>query len=136
MIHSSASFTFFKKSKSLHEEVSGLCAWQKSVNRPPILYCARCAHSTYNIGALYINSLHYIERHAESHTAPTRRGTNKSYIIRAYFLLLSVVSPIITYGLIIPYPDRTGWIRKNQKSFSRRPVKRGSPLKTTREENS
>ena len=34
MIRSSASFAFFKKSKSLREEVSGLCDSERSINRP------------------------------------------------------------------------------------------------------
>ena len=36
MIRSSASFAFFKKSKSLREEVSGLCDSERSINRPPL----------------------------------------------------------------------------------------------------
>ena len=38
MIHSSASFTFLKKSKSLREEVSSRCDSEKSINRPTYSY--------------------------------------------------------------------------------------------------
>ena len=76
MIHSSASFTFFKKSKSLHVEVSGLCACGESVNRPPILYYAQCAQSTDNLRHQLQRFGGHRNRHAESLTAPTLRGTN------------------------------------------------------------
>jgi len=40
MIHKSASFAFLKKSKVVRVEVSGPREQRKSINRPPILYCA------------------------------------------------------------------------------------------------
>ena len=58
MIHSSASFAFLKKSKSLHGEVSGLCDSERSINRPP--YVRRvCARKNNHMGIIYPYATHY-----------------------------------------------------------------------------
>ena len=136
MIHSSASFTFFKKSKSLREEVSSRCDSEKSINRPTYSYIDYMRNDARNQHIIQAHSLHYTERHAKSHIAPTRRATNLSLIIRAIFLyyMRAPVNIYISANYLIP--RWTGWTRKKPKIASRRPMNSQSSSETEREENS
>ncbi len=62
MIHSSASFTFLKKSKSLREEVSSSSACDGSINRPP--YVRACLRKIYYHSLIIYDYLTYYKRHA------------------------------------------------------------------------